>query len=58
MANDCLAASTVWNQEAYATRIFNEVELPFQNSSKVYPTVPETDAMVTAAALMAKYAPQ
>ena len=57
MANECLATGAVWNQAAYTTKSFNEVELPFQTSTKIYPTAPETDAVATAAALMAKYAP-
>jgi hypothetical protein len=36
---------------------YTEVEAPFQTAQKVYPTVPETDAVATSQALMAKYAP-
>ena len=46
-----------FSQSDVDAKIFSQVELPFQNATKVYPTTPETDAVTTATALLAKYAP-
>ena len=34
MANDCLATGTVWNQGAYTTKMNDQVQMPFQTSTK------------------------
>ena len=55
MASSCIAAGTSWNQTKYRIRLLAQVELPFQTSRDVFPAIPETDTLETAAKLMAKY---
>ena len=44
-----------WNQSAYAEAVLAQVELPWQTSTKTFPSQPEGDAIAVSIAMYAKY---